>query len=57
MWAGLALSYVVASLPPSTAIILTATAAYLIVGMIQALRERTPARHRILLAGRRGGAH
>jgi zinc/manganese transport system permease protein len=56
MWAGLALSYLVASLPPSTAIILTATAAYLIAGTIQALRERTPARRRIRLASQRSGA-
>jgi zinc/manganese transport system permease protein len=37
MWIGLALSYAVASLPPSTAIVLTATAAYVLAGTAQAL--------------------
>jgi zinc/manganese transport system permease protein len=39
MWAGLALSYAVASLPPSTAIVLTATAAYVLAAATQSLRE------------------
>ena len=44
MWAGLALSYLVASLPPSTAIVLIATAAYVIAGTAQTLRDRPPER-------------
>jgi zinc/manganese transport system permease protein len=40
VWAGLALSYLVGSLPPSTAIVLLATTAYLIAGAAQTLRRR-----------------
>jgi zinc/manganese transport system permease protein len=57
MWAGLALSYAVGSLPPSTAIVLTATAAYVIAGAAQALRERTPGRRGSLVAEHRSRAH
>ena len=56
MWAGLALSYLVASLPPSTAIVLIATAAYLIAGAAQTLRDRTPGRRSCLVAEPAGAA-
>jgi zinc/manganese transport system permease protein len=41
MWLGLALSYAVPSLPPSTAVIAIATALYLLAFVLSAARERT----------------